>query len=163
MKGLNDRQFRLLFLLASVIVRHVPEDFQTLRDADIAEAAGALASTLETESRGVIYEHRAGTRPALRLADDLKTFLAELNRSALTAPGQPPPAATEAAQESVAPGLKDDVAQALRRIERGARETAGASADSPTAYRELLGRLLSARPGEPSGAPASRGSSLILP
>lgn len=163
LNGLNDRQFRLLLLMASVIVRHVPEDFQTLLDADIAEAAGALASTLETASRGVIYEHRAGTRPALRLAEDLRSFLAEVSRSGLAAPGQQETATADNTREIVAPGLNHDVALALRRIERGARDTAPAAGDSKTAYRELLGRILNARPGEPSAAPASRGGSLILP
>jgi hypothetical protein len=161
LKGLSDRQFRLLFLLASVIVRHVPEDLQALLDVDIAEAAGTLAATIETASRGVIYEHRAGTRPALRLADDLRAFVGELSRSSLTAPGQS--AAAESTPEIVAPALSHDVALALRRIEQGARETPAPDGDGTSAYRELLGRLLNARPGDAPGPSVGSGSGLILP
>ena len=156
LQGLANRQFRLLLLLASVIARHVPEDFHTLQDDDIAEAANAVASTLETASRGVIYEHRAGSRPAMHLAEDVKRFLAQLHED-----GQRHAALGEEDQTSTA-GLDRDAAVALRRIEQGARQRpAAAAGGQKTAYRELLGRIVNSRPGGPAAAAGREGKLIV--
>jgi hypothetical protein len=145
--GLTDLQSRLLLLLGALIARHAPQDFQILRDEDIAEAAGALAATLETAGRGVIYEHRAGTQPARHLADELKHLLDEIVRGN---------------QGVGASGITDAAMVALRRIEKSARETATATEGSQTAYRDLLTRVLNFVPGEPGPAGATT-SGLIVP
>ena len=49
-----------------------------LHDGDVADAMKALASTLETAARGVLYEHQAVSVPAMRLQQDLRAVLAEL-------------------------------------------------------------------------------------
>jgi len=176
LEGLTETQSRLLLLLGSFIGRHVPQDFQTLRDEDIAEAAATLAATLETAGRGVLYEHRAATDPARHLAEELKRLLAELGRESH---------GLIAGQGVVAPGtshapIDRDAAVVLRRIERGAREAAktiggiapginvqratAAGANSATAYRDLLGRISKAVTAEQAdAAPNQRGSNLILP
>ena len=65
---LTARQYQLFFLLHSVIARHRPEGFARLVDDDVAEAAGAVAATLETAAKGVIYEHAANSSVARKLA-----------------------------------------------------------------------------------------------
>jgi hypothetical protein len=70
-RHLTERQYQLFFLFQSTIARHTPEGLTRLLDADVAEAAGAVAATLETASRGVIYEHSAQTLPGQKLAADL--------------------------------------------------------------------------------------------
>lgn len=164
LQGLSDGQSRLLLLMGNLIGRHSPQDFQTLRDEDIAEAAGAVASTLETSERGVIYEHRAATQPAQRLAEELSQLLAEIGRDteALAQPGPDAaagaPSRIERVPRSSPARLQRDAAVALRRIQEGARAGAAGSAS----YRELLARVLKARPGEPEPSPGST-SNLILP
>src|SRR5438105_13838964 len=54
---LTERQYQLFFLFHTLVARHVPEGFARLVDDDVADAAGTFAATLETASRGVIYEH----------------------------------------------------------------------------------------------------------
>ena len=75
---LTERQYQLFFVFHTTIARHKPEGFTRLVDGDVAEAAAALASTLETAARGVIYEHTAESRPAQSLATALKTLLEQL-------------------------------------------------------------------------------------
>ena len=58
LQGLSERQARLFLMLAAAASRFRPEALQKLVDDDIAQAAGALASTLETASKGIVYEHR---------------------------------------------------------------------------------------------------------
>jgi hypothetical protein len=147
LQGLTDAQSRLLLLFGSLIARHVPQDFQSLRDGDIAEAAGSLASTFETAGRGIIYEHRAGTGPAQHLAAGLRQSFADLVRD------RPASAA-----------LDRDAALVLRRIEQAARDAARTLGGADTAYRDLLGRILKAGTGDqPDAAQAGGESTLIIP
>ena len=67
MRDLSERQSQLFFLVTSFLVGYQPPELQPLIDNDIAEAAAALAATLETSVRGVIYEHRPASLPAERL------------------------------------------------------------------------------------------------
>ena len=80
MRDFNERQSQLFFLIARSF-GYEPPDLQPLIDDDVAEAAAALASTFETASRGVIYEHRpaslAGRAPGRRL----KPMLAEAGKA----------------------------------------------------------------------------------
>ena len=72
-RHLTERQYQLFFLFQTLIARHKPEGFSRLVDDDVAEAAAALAATLETAARGVIYEHTAGVAAGQRLASELRT------------------------------------------------------------------------------------------
>jgi Asp-tRNA(Asn)/Glu-tRNA(Gln) amidotransferase A subunit family amidase len=137
---LTERQYQLFFLLQSVIARHQPEGFARLLDDDVAEAAGTLASTLETASRGVIYEHPAQSPPAQQLVTAIKAFLAEIRQQGATVyDGEIPPV--------------------LRAIERGARETRKTTAGDD-AYLALMARLLNQRRESPQRAAEQ---SLIVP
>jgi hypothetical protein len=110
----------------------------------VADAASAVAATLETAARGVIYEHAASTLPGRKLARDLTAML-------------------EAIRKEGARVFDHEAAVTLRAIEKGARETAGQQ-PGDRAYLELMRRLLeTVPPREPADAPAATASSLILP
>lgn len=143
-RHLTERQYQLFFLLQTAIARHRPEGFARLHDSDVADAAAALASTLETASRGLIYEHRPQSSAAQSLMGSLQTLLKQIREQGATV-------------------YDGETAIVLRAIEQGVR-TLERDAGAPTAYLDLMGRLLQVTateqtaPGET--APAS---SLILP
>jgi len=139
---LTERQHQLFFLIHAVIARHKPEGFSRLLDEDVAQAAGAVAATVETAGKGVLYEHTPASRVAQRLAKEITAMLAEVRSH----------------------GTKiydGEVAIALRAIERGAREAHKHPAED-TAYLSLVGRLLHVR-SQPAPEEPKAGSSLILP
>lgn len=142
-RHLTERQYQLFFLLHSLIARHKPPGLTRLVDSDIAEAAGALAATLETAGRGVIYEHSPQTPPARALAGEIKTMLAQMREQGATI-------------------YDGETVIVLRAIERGAREVKTPDGGD-AAYAELVARLIqvSAAPPSPQG-PAPAGA-LILP
>jgi hypothetical protein len=143
-QGLTERQYQLFFLLQSVITRHTPEGFVRLTDADVADAAGALASTLETAARGVIYEHAPASAPAQSLLTALKILLDELEKKRVAI-------------------YDAEVAIVLRAIERGAR-TVARPGEGDREYLDLLRRLVDATAGPASAEePAAAPSPLILP
>jgi hypothetical protein len=147
-RDLDRRQAALFFLACTSIRSHQPAVLQPLIDEDVAEAAGALASTFETAERGVIYEHRPTSLPAERLM------------STLTA------AFTEAGGNTGA-SFGRDAALVLRRVEEGARATQGQEPGSRRAFLDLLGRVLQkdeqAAPDRQDGGPPGTRSPLIVP
>jgi hypothetical protein len=128
-RNLTERQYQLFFLLQSVIAKYKPEGFARLVDEDVAAAAGALAATLETAARGVIYEHAPGSLVAQRLVAEMKTLLEQIRQQGGTV-------------------YDREAAIVLRAIEQGAREVrtreAAAEGGSDTAYLSLIGRLIHA-------------------
>ena len=144
-RHLTERQYQLFFLFHTAIARHTPEGFNRLLDDDVEQAAGAVAATLETSTRGVIYEHKAQSVTAQRLASELTTLLAEIRKQGATV-------------------HDGEAAIVLRAIEEGARDTQRATSGGETAYLALVGRLLQVRKGaRPTEAAAASASSLILP
>jgi hypothetical protein len=121
---LSERAYTLLLLLQQVIRRHSDGAIPAINDQDVAEAAAALAATLETSARGIIYDHQPASLPAQRLLSDLKAALNEV----VQASGQ-------------ASRVERDGAVALRRIEKAARGAREVLAPSDSAYLGLLGRL----------------------
>jgi hypothetical protein len=146
LQGFSERQARVFLMLASVISRHQGEGFQKLVDGDVAQAADALAGTLETAARGIVYEHQPASLAAARLMTELKTVVAEIAKSG-------------------GAGLERDAAHALRRIEEAATSTSRLEPQS-TLFQDLLVRVLTPPPGtaeqEPD-APTAPASSLIIP
>jgi hypothetical protein len=142
LQGLTERQYQLFFLFQSLIARHTPEGFARLVDDDVAEAAAAVASTLETAARGVIYEHTAQSRVAQRLANEMKTMLAEMRQQGATV-------------------YDREAAIVLRAIEKGARETRKME-PGDTSYLTLMARLLLRNRTSAAQPPAEPGS-LIIP
>jgi hypothetical protein len=144
--GMSERQARVFLMLAALIARHQGDALHKLLDEDVALAAEALASTLETSVRGIVYEHRAATLPADRLLTEMKAMVAEITKEG----GTP---------------LERDAAIALRRVQAAAREIAKSNA-SGSAFQELLTRMLlppGTAAGETSAAPTAPASSLIIP
>jgi hypothetical protein len=140
-QGLTERQYQLFFLFQSLISRHAPEGFTRLLDDDVADAAGAVAATLETAARGVIYDHATQSPPAQRLATEMKAMLADMRQQGATV-------------------YDREAAIVLRAIEKGARETRSVE-PGDAAYLTLMARLLqrSSAGTPPPGAPRS----LIIP
>jgi hypothetical protein len=147
---LTEAQYRLVLFFQGLIVQHAVSAVPSLLDSDVAEGTGALAATLETAGKGIIYQHQAASLPAQRLVTRLEAALKELTKQAGAA----------------AAAIERDAAIALRRIAKAAHEARkGLPEDDEPVYVRLLGRLMSgapaaaeADPGEPQG-----GASLIIP
>ncbi|MGH9350447.1 MAG: hypothetical protein ACRD26_24625 [Vicinamibacterales bacterium] len=144
-EGLTDRQFQLFLLFQTAIAQHKPVGLARLRDDDVADAAAALAATLETAARGVIYEHAAQSVPAQRLATDLKALLADVRQQG-------------------AKVFDGEAAAVLRAVEQGARNARRTADGDDVAYLMMMARLLertsrARQPGDQTGG----GGSLIVP
>jgi hypothetical protein len=140
---LNERQQQLFFLIHSVIARHIPETFTRILDEDVAEATAAVAATVETAGRGVLYEHRPASLPAQRLAREITSMIEEVRGRGTKV-------------------YDGELAISLRAIERGARETRKLTGDDTT-YLALIARLLHVRKNQGAGDAAGPANSLILP
>jgi len=148
MLDFSERQVQLFFLLANFIARYEPPELQPLFDEDVEEGAGALASTFETASRGVIYEHRAASLSAERFANALKPALAEMGRGLGSA-------------------FERDAAGVLRRVATLAREVRTEEAGNRRGFIEMLRRLVAEFPVADEGTKNEGGDdpprSLIVP
>jgi hypothetical protein len=144
-QDLSRRQYHLLMYLQAIVREARPGAIPRLADVDIADAAGALAKTFETASRGIIYEHQAASVLAQRVMQALQEALKQLTDY--------PPAA-----------LERDAAAALRRMERAARDAAKALGGDD-AYLEMLDRLAPAARESKDGelAAETEAPRLILP
>jgi hypothetical protein len=140
LEGLNATQGDLLALLQAQVRAARAAAIPPLRDEDVREAAGALASTLETAARGIVYEHQPASIPALRLMRAWQESLAEIERRGQT----------------LRPAL---VAQVLRRTEQVARDAAKTLGEG-TAESGAAG--LGARTGTEAGADAKVGAGTAL-
>ena len=144
MRDFSQRQTQLFFLLSRFLARYQAPELQPIIDADVAEAAAALASTFETAARGIIYEQRPASLPGERLLSALKPLLAEAGKGAGSA-------------------FERDAAVVLRRVEDAVREIRTRQPENRTAFLELLGRVISEPPPEESPAASPEGSRLIVP
>lgn len=165
---LSEQQHRLFLFLQSVIAGARPSALPPLTDRDVADAAGALAATIETERRGIIYEHHAASLPAQRLEQDLtaavethrKNGPASLDRDLVTVLRRTEQAARAAAQHLAGgdQAYLDFVEQTLREI----AQQSGAAESPPDAAEEAAAEADgSAEPGK--AAPGNRQGSLIVP
>lgn len=144
-RDFNERQSQVLLLVASFLTRYEPPELSALMDVDVAEAARALASTYETASRGVIYEHRAASIPAERLAAALKPILLEAGKHGGSA-------------------FERDATIVLRRLADASDHLQTTNEAGPRALIDLLSRVIRkterARSDQP---PESDGPRLIVP
>ncbi len=146
MRDLGERQSQLFWLINAFLVDYKAPELQPLIDADVVDAAGALASTLETSARGVIYEHRPASAAAERLIAALKPVLNEASG------GRPGTA------------FERDAAVVMRRIEQAARARARQEPANQQAYLELLRRVIRRGSGaEGPGSPEPEQPRLIVP
>jgi len=145
LQGLSERQARLFLMFAAVTSRHESPALQKLVDEDIGQATGALASTLETAARGIVYEHHPTSLVAARLMAELKEAADEVVKNAGSA-------------------LERDAAIALRRIEDAAKMMVAVKPNT-NELQQLLVRVLAPPPGthDDRDAPATPASSLIIP
>jgi hypothetical protein len=150
--SLSEARQQLFLFTLTLLERFRGEGLDAAADADVAAAANALGSTFETESRGVIYEHRANSVPAQRMADGMKGVFDQLGR------GRPT-------------GFAADAAAVLRQLEDRVRAVQLLHPADPRAFLDVAGRMAK-RVGGPGaqasvdeGAPAPErgGPSIILP
>jgi hypothetical protein len=127
---------RLVLLFQSVAVKHAQSAMPSVEDVDIAEAASAVAATLETARKGIIYEHQAVSAPAQRLTTELRGVVAEL-------------IAQNPSQQA---RIEGESAVALRRLEQGAR-TCVSEAAEPDDERRPDRRGSELRPGDTDCSP----------
>jgi hypothetical protein len=128
-RDLNERQSQLLFLIVTFLVHYEAPELQPLIDEDLTQAMAALAATFETASRGVIYEHRAGSPSAERLVNGLKPLLSKAEQGGGTA-------------------FQRDAGVVLRRIEAAAAEAKQERAGHRRAFLDMVGRLIQSRDSE---------------
>lgn len=144
LQGLSERQARVFLMLGSLISRYQPDALQPLQDDDIAQAAGALAATIETAVRGIVYEHQPSSLLAGRLMAELKGLVDEIAKNAGSA-------------------VERDAAIALRRLEHGAKAMASVNPGT-NEFQKLLARVLAPPPGTATPeTPPAPAPTIILP
>ena len=144
LQGLSERQARIFLMLAGVTARHQGDVLQRLVDEDILQAAGALAATLETSSRGIVYEHRPASLAAARLMSELKALV-------------------EDAAKNTGSVVERDAAIALRRIEHAAKMIVTVRQNA-NELQEMFKRVLGpSLMGEQPESPAAQAPSVIIP
>jgi hypothetical protein len=121
-QDMSEIQSQLLLLTMTFLARYETGGLHQVIDQDIVEAVGALASTYETATRGVIYDHRPASLPAERLLTGLKQVLTEARGNAGTR-------------------FDRDVAAVLRRIEESARAAAAQEPGNRQAFVEWVRRV----------------------
>jgi hypothetical protein len=147
MSNFTDRQSRFFFLFQSIALRHPADALRPLLDSDVAEAAAATAGTLETASRGVIYEQAPPTLPAQELS---RAFGAAFEEIVQQVQGPRTP-------------LEKDAARALRGIEEAARRVGPIVGDTREGFLGLARRVLGAKSRQAVESPVQPGTSLIVP
>jgi hypothetical protein len=138
---LSEPQLQLFFLFQSMVLSYPPEGLAGVTDQDVALATGALAKSLETASKGLIFEEPTASVPAEGLRRALKPVIDEVTKGG----------GAQAERE---------VALVLRGIERGASHEGGHIPDGRTSYLELVGRVFQQRPQQPRPADKPR---ILLP
>jgi hypothetical protein len=133
MRDFNQRQSELFLLVCTLVARHQPGEWQSLVDKDVTEAAEVLASTYETASRGIIYEHRASSATSGRLVTVLKQALDEAGAHGGSA-------------------FERDAAVVLRRLVEVAHEL-HLEAGGTRAFLDLLDRTVRKRDAAPEESP----------
>ena len=128
---LSEQQLQLFFLLQSMVLSYKPDGLARLTDADVSQASAALAASLETSSKGVIFEESAASVPAEGLRRALKPMLEEITKNGGSR-------------------VEREVAFVLRGMERGARHDGGHVSDGETSYLELVGRVFQHPPSRQS-------------
>lgn len=124
---LSEQQLQLFFLLQSMVLSYKPEGLARLVDADVALAAGALAKSLETASKGVIFDESTGSLVAEGVRRALKPVIEEVTKGG----------GSRAERE---------VAIVLRGMERGAKHDGNAIPAGETSYLDLVARVFQQRP-----------------
>jgi hypothetical protein len=131
---LTDRQSRFFFLFQSIVARQPSDPLRPLVDSDAVDAASSLARSLESASRGVIYEQLPQSLPAQDLASAFRKAYEEV-AAQLQGPRTP---------------LERDAAKAFDALAEAARKVGPLAGDSRSGFIELARRVL-----KPSGEAAA--------
>lgn len=126
MNELTERQYQFFLLFQSVIARHRSDLLRPLVDGDVVDAMSSAASTLETASRGVIYEHASTGLNAQELGAEVKRVFGEVTGQ-MEGPRSP---------------LERDAAKALRAIEEAARRVGKIVGDEREGFLNLVRRIM---------------------
>ena len=129
---LTEQQLQLFFLLQSMVLSYKPEGLARLVDTDIALATGALAGSLESASKGVIFEEATASVVAEGLRRAMRPVLDEITKNS----------GSRAERE---------VAIVLRAMERGARHEGGHIPDGDASYLDIVGRVFKQAPQPATG------------
>jgi len=146
---LTETQYRLFMLAQALIVQHARAAAPAPIDRDVAEGVASVAATLETAGKGIIYEHRATSIPAQRVADEISAAIRDLVGRA----------GADGAR------LERDAAKALRALEQAARD---AHKELPDAGRPdaswlvLASRMFADAPQPPDQAPGPQAPKLVI-
>jgi hypothetical protein len=132
LRDLTARQSELFVLIGTCLARYEPPELQPCIDEDVSQAVEALAATVETALRGVIYEHRPASGSAGRLSSALKALLVE---------------AAEQGPQAGGSAFERDAAVALRRVQEAAREIRALEPGNRRAFLDLMMRVSRATPG----------------
>ena len=124
---LSEQQLQLFFLLQSMVLSYKPEGLARLTDADVALAAGALGSSLETASKGVIFEESTGSVVAEGLRRALRPVIDEVTKSGGSR-------------------VEREVATVLRGMERGAKHEGNLIPPGETSVPRSRGRVFQQTP-----------------
>ncbi len=124
---LTEQHLQLFFVFQSLVLSYKPDGLVRVTDTDVAEATAALASSLETASKGVIFEDSASSIPAEGLRKSMQPVIEEVTKGG-------------------GARAEREVAIVLRAIERGARHDGGFIPEGETSYLELVGRVFQQRP-----------------
>lgn len=138
---LSEQQLQLFFLLQSMVLSYKPEGLVRLTDQDVGLAAGALAASLETASKGLIFEESTASVVAEGLRRSLRTVIDEVVKGGGS-------------------GAEREVALVLRGMERAARHEGGLIPAGDTCYLELVGRVFQQRP---QAAPVPQKPLIVMP
>ncbi|MEW5983997.1 MAG: hypothetical protein AB1806_16715 [Acidobacteriota bacterium] len=122
MHGLTGPQQQLFLLTLALVDRIKGSGLDLARDDDVAEAAGAMAATYQTEARGLIYEQRPASLVAQRLAGEIRAVYDQLGRQRPS-------------------GFASDAALVLSRLQERIKDVAKAGGGNPSAFLELAARI----------------------
>lgn len=103
---LTETQYQLFMFAQAIVVRHAKSVIPSPVDTDVAEGVASVAATLETAGKGIIYEHRAASIPAQRIATEISAAIGDLTKRA----------GSDGAR------LERDAVRALRALEHTARD-----------------------------------------
>ena len=124
---LSEQQLQVFFLLQSMVLSYKPEGLARVTDEDVALAAGALAKSLETATKGVIFEETTGSVVAEGLRRALKPVIDEVTKGG----------GSRAERE---------VAIVLRGMERGAKHEGKMIPEGDSSYLDLVARVFQQQP-----------------
>lgn len=138
----SETELQVFFLLASQVVGYRPDGLAPLHDEDVADAASAMAGTLEAASQGLVAHLTGSNTVSEGLRRTFDEIIAHLGRQGGAA---------------VAPVA----ARVLRGLAQGATSLKAAAPDDPMAFLTLLRRVMPLPPADTP--PPSHSSPIILP